>query len=206
MVAGVNVRKVRAAATRAGLLAAARQLFAIKGYHLAATHDLVELAGVTRGALYHHFDDKEALFEAVFREVAHELSQAATDAVGALVDDPWGQLLEGIRAYLRRVAGSQEIQRIVLLDAPVVFGWARWREIQSEVSLAPLEGGLRSLMELNLMAEAPPRPLAHLLLAALHDAALSIAYAAAPEAARAEAEAALIALTDGLRTRSGGVR
>jgi len=202
MVAGTNVRKVRAAATRASLVAAARQLFAIEGYHLAGTHELVGLAGVTRGALYHHFQDKEALFEVVFREVALELSQAATDAAaGSLAGNPWAQLLEGVRAYLRYVADHPAIQRILLLEGPVVFGWARWREIQSEYTLAPLEGGLQSLMGLGLMVQAPPRPLAHLLLAALYDAALSIAYAPLPEAAHAEAEEALTALLQGLRRR-----
>ncbi len=163
----LSVRKVKAAATRAALVAAARQLFTIKGYHATGTNDLVALAGVTRGALYHHFRDKEALFEAVFREVSEALSHAAAAAAGAFAGDPRRRLLEGIQAYLRLVAGSAEAQRILLLDGPVVFGWTRWREVQSDYSFADLARGLKALMDMRLMADGGPGPLAQLILAAL---------------------------------------
>src|SRR5579871_2328205 len=104
MAVGTNKRKVRAAATRASLVAAARQLFAIEGYYVAGTHELVSLAGVTRGALYHHFADKEALFETVFRETVRDLSGQASAAVESLAGDPWAQLVGAIREYLRLVA------------------------------------------------------------------------------------------------------
>lgn len=193
-----NTRKVKAAATRAGLVAAARQLFAIKGYHATGTNDLVALAGVTRGALYHHFRDKEALFEAVFREVSEALSHAAGDAAVPFADDPRRRLLEGIQAYLRLVAASPEAQRILLLDGPAVFGWARWRDVQSDYTFGDLARGLQALMEMGLMAEGSPRPLAQLILAALYDAALAIANAPDPEATRAETGAALSLLVQGL--------
>jgi AcrR family transcriptional regulator len=193
-----NVRKVKAAATRAALVAAARQLFTIKGYHATGTNDLVALAGVTRGALYHHFRDKEALFEAVFREVSAALSHAAGDAAVPFAADPRRRMLEGIQAYLRLVAERPEAQRILLLDGPVVFGWARWREVQSETSFNELARGLRALMQMGLMAEGGAGPLAQLILAALYDAALAIANARDPEVARAEADAALSRLVQGL--------
>jgi AcrR family transcriptional regulator len=203
LVTRASVRKVRAAATRASLLAAARHLFTLQGYHATGTNDLVSLAGVTRGALYHHFRDKEALFETVFRQVAQELAQAAAEAADGFAGDPWGQLLEGIRSYLRLVAASPEVQRVLLLDGPVVFGWTRWREVQSEYTLRPLAGGLQAIMELGLMARARPHALAHLILAALSDAALSIAHAPDPDAALTEAGDALLTLVQGLRQPPG---
>jgi AcrR family transcriptional regulator len=193
------VRRVRAAATRAALIAAARQRFAEAGFHATGTTDLVALASVTRGALYHHFTDKEHLFEAVFRQVAGELSAAAGEAVLPLADDPWRQLLAGLQAYLRLVAANAELQRVLLIDGPAVLGWARWREIQSEYTFGHLVNMLRRLMEMGVIASRPPEPLAHLIAAALNDAAMSIAHAADPRAAGAEASDALGALVAGLR-------
>jgi AcrR family transcriptional regulator len=194
-----GLRVARAAATRAALIAAARRRFAETGYHAAGTNELVKLAGVTRGALYHHFRDKAQLFEAVFRRVADELSAAAAAAVAPLADDPWRQLLEGLQAYLRLVAASREVQRILLLDGPAVFGWARWRQIQSDYTFGHLVRMLQRLSDRGLIAARPPEPLAHLMLAALNDAAMSIAHADEAEAVRAEAGDALAALVEGLR-------
>jgi AcrR family transcriptional regulator len=194
-----GVRRIQAAATRAALIAAARERFSRAGYHATATTDLVAFAGVTRGALYHHFADKEGLFEAVFRQVADELSAAAGGAVAILADDPWRQLLEGLQAYLRLVAQSQEVQRILLLDGPAVFGWTRWRALQSEYTFGHLVNMLRRLMDQGLIEVRAPEPLGHLMLAALNDAAMSIAHARDPQAARLEAGDALSALVEGLR-------
>ena len=199
-----GIRLVRAAATRAALIAAARHRFAQAGYHATGTNDLVALAGVTRGALYHHFRDKEQLFEAVFRQVAEELSAAAGEAVRPLADEPWRQLQEGLQAYLRLVAANKEAQRVLLLDGPAVFGWARWRELQSEYTFGHLVLMLERLIDLGLIERRPPRPLAQLMLAALYDAAMSIAHAAQPETARAEAGEALSALVRGLRLGDHG--
>ncbi len=194
-----GIRRVRAAATRAALIAAARERFAKAGYHATGTTDLVALAGVTRGALYHHFTDKEHLFEAVFRQVADELSTAAGEAVAALADDPWRQLLEGLQAYLRLVATNPEAQRLLLLDGPAVFGWTRWRDLQSEYTFGHLVNMLRRLMDQGLIQARAPEPLSHLMLAALNDAAMTIAHAPDPQAARMEAGDALSALVGGLR-------
>ncbi len=206
MITRTNVRKVRAAATRARLQAAGRQLFTLKGYHATGTNDLVALAEVTRGALYHHYADKEALFEAVFREVAEELAAAAGEAAIEFTGDPWRQLREGLQTYLRLVAANPGVQRVLLVDGPVVFGWARWREIQSDYTFNQLCAGLQALMELGLMVETSPQPLAHLILAALNDAALSIANATDREGARAVAAAALTTLVDGLHKRGDQTR
>lgn len=194
-----GVRKQQAAATRANLIAVARKLFVAKGFHATGITDLVAAAGLTRGALYHHFSDKTQLFEAVFREVDDELQAAAGGAVRDLSDDPWRQLQEGLQAFLALVAASQEVQRVVLLDGPVVFGWERWRQIQSEFTFGQLTAALERLVDSGLMAAQPTGPLAELILAALNDAALSIAHAADPTGTREAVAKALLTLISGLR-------
>ena len=194
-------RAEKAATTRAALVAAARRLFADNGYHATGTPDIVSAAGVTRGALYHHFRDKEELFEAVFRSVAKELETAASESVVALMTDPWLQLQEGLQAFLRLVAQSPEMQRIILLDGPVVFGWSKWRDLQSEYTRVYLVRSLELLMGLGTIEKRAPDPLAHLLTAALNDAAMAIANAPDPAKALPEVADALRALVAGLEIR-----
>lgn len=194
-----NLRLEKAATTRLSLIVAARRMFAEKGYHNAGTPDLVAAAGVSRGALYHHFRDKEALFEAVFRDVSAELAARASEAVMDFADDPWRHMQAGLRAYLRIIASSRDVQQIMLLDGPAVLGWARWREIESEYT-----HGLLVLSLEKAMPDAATRPkigpLAHLILAALNDAALMIAHSETPERAFAEASEALQMLTSGVKS------
>lgn len=196
-----GIRMERAAATRAALVAAARRLFAEAGYHATGTPELVAAAGVTRGALYHHFRDKEDLFEAVFREVALELTEAAAEHISNLTEGPMRQLEEGVQTFLRLIAASAEVQRILLLDGPVVFGWAKWRELESEFTYVHIVPQLHAAMEQGLIKVQPPEPLAHLVAAALNDAAMSIANAVDPEREFAAVGAALQTLISGLRIR-----
>jgi AcrR family transcriptional regulator len=194
-----GIRFERAAATRAALIDAARKLFARKGYYGTGTPDVAVAAGVTRGALYHHFRGKEELFEAVFRQIAGEVRDAAGESVLNLACDPWRQLQEGLQAFLGAVQANLDVQRIVLVDGPAVFGWSKWREIQSEFTLVHLVNSLEGLMAQRVIRSQPARPLAHLILAALNDAAMSIANSTHPAAAREEVGAALSSLTFGLR-------
>lgn len=194
-----EAQRVSAEVTRASLIKVACAQFGKAGYHATGTSDLVALASVTRGALYHHFADKSALFEAVFREVAAELIRAANKRVAGLSGDTWRQFTEALPAYLRLVATSPEAQRILLIDGPVVLGWKRWREIQSEYVLGGVVEILSMLMDEGLIARRAPEPLANLIQAALDDAALSIAHAADPQAVSIEAADALLCLLEGLR-------
>ncbi|MDB5447688.1 MAG: tetC 2 [Phenylobacterium sp.] len=197
-----GVRVERAAATRAALVAAARRLFAEKGYHATGTPDLVAAAGVTRGALYHHFRDKEDLFEAVFRQVANELERDAANEVAALADDPWRQLRQGVQSFLRLIATRPEVQRVLLVDGPAVFGWLRWRELESEFTFGHIVASLKVAMAQGVIRAQPAEPLAHLVLAALNDAAMSIAHADDPDLELAAAGGALQSLMEGLRVRA----
>ena len=195
-------RVERAAATRAALVAVARRLFAENGYHATGTPELVACAGVTRGALYHHFRDKEDLFEAVFREVADELERAAMQAAQGYAAEPWRQLQEGVYGFLGLIAANPEAQRILLVDGPAVFGWLRWRELESEFTYGHLVRSLGEAMALDLIALQPAEPLARLLLAALNDAAMSIAHAVDPGRELVKVGAALRTLIEGLRLRA----
>ena len=194
-----EAQRISAEVTRATLIKVACAQFGTAGYHATGTHDLVALASVTRGALYHHFADKATLFEAVLRQVAAELIRAANKRVADLSGNTWRQFTEALPAYLRLVATSPEAQRILLIDGPVVLGWKRWRDIQSEYVLSGMVVTLKMLMDEGVIARRPPEPLAHLIQAALDDAALSIAHATDPQAVSDASADALLCLLTGLR-------
>jgi len=195
----VNLRVEQGVATRSALIAAARELFAQKGYHEAGTNDLVAAANVTRGALYHHFQDKEALFEAVFLDLARELHREATLAIQPFGVDRWRQLQEGLQAHLRLIAGSRAMQRVLLVDGPAVFGWSKWRALQSEFSLGSLVVAMEELIATEAIQPRPPLLAAHLVLAVLNEAALLIAHSDKPEETLAEVGEIMRAMVTGLR-------
>lgn len=201
---GRRSQRVRSAATRAALIAAARASFAKVGYLATATPDLVALTSVTRGALYHHFGDKEGLFEAVFLEIDEELRRRARAVAASTSGNLWDKLLAALATYLRQRADSREVQRIVLIDAPAVFGWERWRELQTPM-LEDLAQVFQILMDQGVIAERPPEPLAQLAIAALNEAALSIAHSPSPQEELARQTDALLALLGGLRVDRGAV-
>ena len=186
----------RSQATRAKLIAAARRLFAERGYAGVGTEEIVRAAGVTRGALYHHFAGKPELLEAVYEQVEGEITQKI--ATGALAgSDPLAALHAGSEMFLD-VCLEPEVQRIVLLDAPAVLGWERWREIAGDHGLGLIEAALGAAMEAGQIARQPMRPLAHVLMGALDEAAMLVARADDTEAARAEVGATLASLLEGL--------
>ena len=179
----------RTAATRDALVRAARELFAESGYAAVGTEAIVHAAGVTRGALYHQFADKAALFAAVLEQVELEVTArigellAGLDAAGTA--DPAHVFEAGAEAWLDACA-DPAVQQIVLLDGPAVLGWTAWREAGQRHGL----GLVVALLEAGVAAGTVPRqpvvPLAHVLVGALDEAALYVARAADPDAARAE--------------------
>ena len=185
------------------LVQAARRLFAAQGYHATGTHDVVAHAGVTRGALYHHFPDKQSLFLAVFHDVEASLTtpsdQASTGAAGSgSRGDAWSQFQQGLQASLT-AALEPEVQRILLIDGPAVLGWDKWRELESHYGLGMLATALENAMQSGIIRRQPVRPLAHLLLAAVEEAALLIAHAPDPASTRIEVGKTLDSLMEGLR-------
>jgi len=194
---GASLRPERGEATRDALVAAARALFTERGYAGVGTEEVVRRAGVTRGALYHHFRDKRDLFRAVYEQTEAE-TVAAIGARMQGVSDPVELLEEGVRAFLD-ACSDPVMMRIGLRDAPAVLGWEEWREIGDRHGLGLVTGGLRAAMDAGRIVRADVRTLAHLLLSALAEAALLIASAADPAAARDEVEHTLLALLGGLR-------
>jgi AcrR family transcriptional regulator len=183
------------AETAERLIAAARRAFAEQGYAAASMDALCAEAGLTRGALYHHFGGKEGLLEAVVRRIDAEIG-ARLDAAFDAIPDPWA----GFRACCATWLGlalEPETRRILLCDAPAVLG-QRLREIDETSSIRPMADSLGALMTAGRVRPADPEALARLLNGAMVDAALWIAAADDPGEALAKARGALDALLDGL--------
>lgn len=189
----------RSEETRRALLDAGRALFAEHGYAGVGTEEVVRRARVTRGALYHHFADKRALFRAVFEDLEGELVEQLGGRILA-IEDPWELLATGIKAFLE-LSTEQAVARISLIDAPAVLGWEEWREIDARYGLGLVKVGLQRAMDEGAIVPAPVDPLAHVLLGALGEAGMLVAHASDRDAARAEVEPALMALLEGLRAR-----
>ncbi len=185
-------------ATRGDLLATARRLFAERGYASVSTEEIVREAGMTRGALYHHFKDKQDLFRAVAETVESELGPMimAKATPGA---DAWTFLVEATQTFLDACL-EPDVHQIILLDGPSVLGWEGWRAIEEKYGLALVEAGLGTAMAQGFIPQQPVTPLARLLLAAVNEAGLTIARAPDQTAARAEVGTALRRVLDGLRT------
>ena len=179
-------RRTRGEATRRDLVDAGRELFVDKGYFNTSIGDLVALSGVgTRGAFYHHFKDKAELFRAVFEEVEQDLTlrSLASPPAG---DDPWEKLSRGLHSFLES-ALEPEVQRIMLLDGPVVLGWQTLRAIEEANSIALINEMVREAIAEGVIDEQPVGELTHMLVAALEEASLLVAHAAKPAKARERA-------------------
>src|SRR3954452_20757048 len=191
-----EARQGGAPATRAALLRVGRELFAERGYAGVGTEEIVARAGVTRGALYHHFADKRDLFRAVHEELEAELVGGIAERIGG-IEDPWQLILTGVRGFLDACT-DPAIMRVSLLDAPAVLGWREWREISERHGMGLVSFGLQNAMDRGVLAPRPVRALAHLLMGAMSEAAMVIVNADDPRAARAEVEPPLLALIEGL--------
>ncbi|MFJ8542746.1 TetR/AcrR family transcriptional regulator [Streptomyces sp. NPDC093586] len=183
--------------TRRTLLRESRRLFATQGYAAVGLAEIVRAAGVTKGALYHHFDGKTALFRAVLEQIQQEVGQAVAAAADT-EDDPWDQLLAGCRTFL--AAGADpDIQRIMLLDGPAVLGWNEWRALDEAASARHLADALTALIDRGIFAPQPVEPLTRLLSGAMNEAALWLASSTDPSDLT-NAQDALTRILEGLRT------
>lgn len=190
----------RSAATRAALVTAARPLFAQHGYAAVGTETIVRAAGVTRGALYHQFADKTELFAAVTEAVEEDVMARIMRQLGEGGDDapdPLDELTRGAGAWLDACI-EPEVQQILLLDAPAVLGWERFREIGHRYSVGVVEAVLTAAIGAGRVVDQPVSPLAHMIIGALDEGALLIARADDQRRARAEVGAALERLIGGL--------
>jgi AcrR family transcriptional regulator len=191
----------RTAATRALLVGAARKLFADKGFADVSTEAIVKAAGVTRGALYHQFDDKAGLFAAVYEDVERDLvADIAQQIMVAEPPDPLAAMRAGARLFLD-LCSAPDVQQIVLIDAPAVLGWDQWRAVGMKYGLGVIEGMLTHAIAEGVVADQPVRPTAHVLLGALDEAALFVSRASDRDQARREMDAVCDRLINGIAGR-----
>lgn len=189
----MNRNASRGRATREHLVDVATELFAAEGYDRTSIEAVMRAAGVSKGALYHHFPGKDALFEAVLDRITLRIEEAlAAAAIG--VDTPIGLLRVGCRAWIRQ-AVEPVVQQIMLIDAPAVLGWQRWRE-RDEATLGAVRGALTAASEQGVLDLRHVDVFAHALLAMINELSIMIARSARPTEALAEAEAALDELLD----------
>ena len=190
-------RASRGESTKSALISAARGLFVSKGYFATGTEEIVAKAGVgTRGALYHHFADKEDLFRAVFDQVQADL--AAATIVNER-DDALDLLTAALQQFLDASADNTDVQQILLIDGPAVLGWEQWRSLEAQYGLGVITAMLDAAVAQRVIPRQPTIPLAHMLLAAVDEAALYIANATDRRQAHTQARQSLRRLLGGLR-------
>lgn len=198
---GLSRRKMtkkleQAASTKAKIIATARRLFAASGYEGTSTEAVLEESGVSRGALYHHFENKQALFAAVLEAVEIDVT-AATARARANVGDPVKALRAAFDSFLE-MACEPEVRQIVLIDAHSVVGWQKWREIEERHGLGRLKQSLRAIAATGRIGADMVDVFAHLLLAGLIEAAFLIARSPDPVSAEKMGRKAMHELLKGL--------
>jgi AcrR family transcriptional regulator len=167
--------------TRRQLVDAATRVFAERGYDAASVEAVLAATGVSRGALYHHFKGKDALFAAVLEATEERIAAAIVGAARAAAT-PREALRAGAHAWLR-LAEDPAAQQIALIDAPAVVGWERWREIDARHGFGLLKGALQAIASEGGLRPELVDSFAHMLLAALLELALLIARSADRETA-----------------------
>ena len=185
-------------ATRAALLKAGRALFARDGYQKTSIDAVARRARLTKGALYHHFEDKRALFDAVVVALQNEMT-ATVDARVAGERERWARLKLGITAFLD-ACGEPAYRRLVIQDAPAVLGMARFREIDDD-ALDSFRRAIASLHDKGEIDFANAALLTRLVAALVWETAMLLAEAAEPARLRDEALAAIYRVIDGFRRR-----
>jgi AcrR family transcriptional regulator len=187
----------RRAATQAAILKAARKLFGEDGFQQTTMDDIASAARVAKGAVYHHFKTKEAVFEAVFDAVSRDLV-AEIDRVSRSEKDVLNAMAAGTQHYLAACSRGATNQ-IILRDGPAVLGWERWREIDAQHFGGKIPRALEAAMARELIARQPVEPLARLLLGAMTEAAVACAGAADIRKAGVEYSRAFKSLLEAMR-------
>jgi AcrR family transcriptional regulator len=189
-------KALQAEETRYRLIQIAADLFATKGFEQTSVDEVLARAGVSKGALYHHFANKEALFDAVCRaaeaKVMEKVAKAAADA-----SDPLGKLRAGCQKWLD-LTMDRRVRQIALIDGPAVLGWQRWREIDEEFSFGLTKHVLQAAIDAGQIREQNVDLLAHMALGMMGEAAMVIARAKDVKKARAEAGEAVDRLIDAM--------
>jgi AcrR family transcriptional regulator len=185
--------------SRRDLLAAGREVFSEFGYVEARTEEMVARAGLTRGALYHHFGDKQGLFRAVLEEIQVELAAEINRHARAAGDSVIERLRTGFQTYLD-AALREDVRQILLIDGPAVLGWDVWQEIDLRHAFGTTLQALERAIALGAIKDAPARELTHAMLGAVTQAGLEIGRSADPEETRSQYRKVVDMLIDNLRT------
>lgn len=185
-------------ATAARVLDTARALFTEHGYAGVGLETVAARAGVTRGAVYHHFGSKLGLFEAVVGAAQRSVADAIERSAGS-AEDPWDALETGCRVFLT-AAAAEDTRRIMLIDAPAVLGWNAWRDLDAANSARLLDDVLDELATAGILGAVSVRAASALLSGAMNEAALWIAAQHDPVDAIEQAGAVLQRLLRSLRT------
>jgi AcrR family transcriptional regulator len=197
----MNKNVERGQATRAHLVEVATRLFAARGYDDTSIEAVLAESGVSRGSLYHHFPGKDALFWAVLEGIAarvgRQLEEAEADA-----PDPVAALRVAFLTWIR-VAADPEVRQTVLIDAPAVLGWQRWRELDEQGSLGFTKAALAYAAEEGRIERRHVDSFAHIVLAAANETAMMIARADDPAAALSAGESAFAEFLDRLLGGAG---
>ena len=192
----MNKNVERGQATRAHLVDVATQLFAGNGYDGTSIEAVLAEAGVSRGSLYHHFAGKDALFWAVLEGVAARVGEQLT-ALERDAPDPVAALRIGYLGWVR-LASDPVVQQTVLIDAPAVLGWQRWREIDEQGNLGWIKAALTYAADTGRIERRHVDVFAHIVLAAANEVALMVARADDPAATLPDAESAFAEFLDRL--------
>jgi AcrR family transcriptional regulator len=193
-----RTQEERSAATRDALISAARKLWGRRGYADVGTPEIATAAGVTRGAMYHQFADKAALFSEVVEVVEQDvMARMATFVASSGGSTPGDAIRAAVDAWFE-VSSDPEVRQLILLDAPSVLGWAAFRDVALRYSLGMTEQLFTEAIKAGQLAPQPVRPLAHILIGALDEAAMAIATADDPNRARRETTQVLHRLIDAM--------
>ena len=194
-----GLKIVQGEATRDALISAARELFGTRGYSETSLDVIAATAGVTKGALYHHFSGKEELFALVFEAVKRELS---SHLAAVLLDaDPWMGIVAACRTYIETHT-DPTVKRIVLLDARAVLNPEAWRRVDGQWGAVMFRGAFRRAINRGIFVPLPLNTLAMIVTGALAEACLLVADAEDPDAMRNEALNVVVQLLHGLQSTS----
>jgi AcrR family transcriptional regulator len=192
----MNKKADQSAVTRQAIVQGATRLFATKGFSATSIEAVLEECGISRGALYHHFTNKEALFEASFEALEARIVQKFVMLAGA-GGDPIDVLHAGCAAWID-LAQNPEIRQMAFIDAPSVLGWEKWREIESRYGFGLLKAGLVAANTEGAIPQALIDSFSHMLLAALNEVGMMVARAADQAAATTLGKSAVRELLSGI--------
>ena len=185
----VDKRVERGRTTRRQLISTATDLFSKVGYDATSIEAVLDASHASRGSLYHHFANKEALFEAVLEDVEAKVAQRLRDASSS-ASSAKEAIVAGCQAFLR-LARDPTVRQIVLIDAPAVVGWRRWREIDERHAFGLLKAGVAAAASESGLSDEMVDPLAHIILASLLESALLVAGSNRPRESVGRAEEAM---------------